>query len=173
MRLNSLRIVNYKGFADSGVIQLGKNWTVIVGRNNVGKSAILEAFAFDAFSNRPHRNISQDPRLPRSPESRVELSLNVTGSELERTFLAEKLEEVIVPVPAHGRTDIVTEAFLTGALTIELTKAAANPWTARSYKQLATQNAFAPPAISITEWLIANDKDHLSEVIGYVKNLIA
>lgn len=42
MKVSSVRIVNFKSFADTGEIQLGKV-NVLVGRNNHGKSAFIRA----------------------------------------------------------------------------------------------------------------------------------
>jgi predicted ATP-binding protein involved in virulence len=43
VRIESFRVVNYKSFADSEEIRLEPGFNVIVGRNNVGKTALAEA----------------------------------------------------------------------------------------------------------------------------------
>ena len=42
MRIDSIRLTNFQSFADSGEIALG-NLSLLIGRNNAGKSAILNA----------------------------------------------------------------------------------------------------------------------------------
>ncbi len=43
MRIERFRIVNYKSFADSGEVRFKPGFNVIVGRNNVGKTALAKA----------------------------------------------------------------------------------------------------------------------------------
>lgn len=127
MRLKSIRIVNYKGFDDSGVVPLGQHWTVVVGRNNAGKSAFLEAFAFNAFSNKPHRNIQQDPRLPRNDTSELELSLEISAKELEQAFLASGAADLWVPVPKPNSV-FFNETFLGKHLCFPIRKRGGGGW---------------------------------------------
>lgn len=42
MRISAVRIINFRGYRDSGLIQIG-NITAFIGRNDVGKSSILDA----------------------------------------------------------------------------------------------------------------------------------
>lgn len=41
MRISSFRISNYKSFIDSGEINLSPGFNVIIGQNNVGKTALF------------------------------------------------------------------------------------------------------------------------------------
>ncbi|HYI06460.1 MAG TPA: AAA family ATPase, partial [Reyranella sp.] len=104
MRLKSIRVINYKGFSDSEVVELGKNWTVIVGRNNVGKTAFLEAFPFGQFIDKPHRSIEQDPTAPRVPQSQSEISVEIMPSEIRQFFLGAG-GSIAIPVqgPEHAK----------------------------------------------------------------------
>ena len=56
MKLNKIRILNYKGFRDSRRIKLSPNFTVIVGKNNSGKSALLQSFRFQRAGEKAHRS---------------------------------------------------------------------------------------------------------------------
>jgi hypothetical protein len=134
MRLKSIRILNYKGFADSGPIALGNNWTAVVGRNNAGKTALLECFEFHNFSNKPHRNISQALGAPLAPESRVEISLSISGKELERALLVWG-NEVSIPVPDSDRTETFIQAkfFGTSNHTFTIYKTGGVDWRANQY----------------------------------------
>jgi predicted ATPase len=57
MKLQKIRLYNYKGFKDSGWIELSPNFTVVVGKNNSGKSAFLEGFRLQRSGNKPHLSI--------------------------------------------------------------------------------------------------------------------
>lgn len=60
MRLKSFRIKNYKSWSDSQEIVLGNGLNVIVGQNNSGKTAMLEAMSLN-FEGRPHLTIISKP----------------------------------------------------------------------------------------------------------------
>jgi hypothetical protein len=62
MKFSDIQIVNYKGFEDSGLIDLHPHINVLVGQNSAGKSAFLESFEFTrgAVSNSPHRSTNND-----------------------------------------------------------------------------------------------------------------
>lgn len=135
MRLRSIRVVNYKGFADSCVLDVGPHWTVVVGRNNAGKSALLEAFSAGELVNRPHRNPAQNPLLPRDPESVVHISLEVSGRELEFTFLRAGFGDCSIPVPDGQRSlESVENDFRELDLLLQIhTKGGTSDWWAASY----------------------------------------
>ena len=61
---------------------------LIVGSNNAGKSALLEALGL-CFSGRPHRSESAIPHPddPELPTSTVLVRATGSGMELKRTFL--------------------------------------------------------------------------------------
>lgn len=134
MRLTSIRIENYKGFADSGSIELGENWTVIVGRNNSGKSALLDALAVSQLSNRPHVNISQDPTYPRNPSSNFYYCLEAHGREIERAFLRHEIREAYLPVQPDLRNEAsVLDVFREHAHSLEICRSGTSSWNAMRY----------------------------------------
>lgn len=63
MQISRIRIQNFKSFRDSHWINLGPSWTVIVGQNNSGKTALLQSFRFSSCPNVPYRG-----PLPFQPE---------------------------------------------------------------------------------------------------------
>jgi predicted ATPase len=85
MKIRAIRIQNYKSFADTGWVQLGNHFTVLVGQNNVGKSAFLESFAVASRSpvDVPHRSSKRAPGEP-LPRSRFAYRLLVEGVEHKR-----------------------------------------------------------------------------------------
>ena len=52
MRISSIRIENFRGYLDTTSLSVGA-WTSIVGRNDVGKSTLLDARA----PTRGHRKV--------------------------------------------------------------------------------------------------------------------
>ncbi len=67
MRIKTFEIDHYKSFLASGEIYLTDGFNVIVGQNNVGKTALAEAISL-RFGNHPHRSRKT------MPESFTELS---------------------------------------------------------------------------------------------------
>lgn len=121
MRLKSIRIRNYKGFRDSELIELGRNWTVVVGRNNAGKSALLEVFSVRTFGDKPHRSISRSSEVPLDPHSQFDLVLEVSGKELERVFLSSGMSQLWVDVPDVATSeDFLRSHFLDGTLELSI-----------------------------------------------------
>lgn len=100
MRLTNIQIRNYKSFEDSGRIELAPGINVVVGRNNAGKSSLLEAMTC-RFDSRPHRSIRSVPQRdsPVNSWSRIDFALNLSGDELRKALLA-----------AGGRFRLPTEA---------------------------------------------------------------
>lgn len=56
MYLSKIRVKNYKSFNDSGKIEFKQGINIIVGQNNSGKTALLEALELNFIDN-PHKNI--------------------------------------------------------------------------------------------------------------------
>lgn len=83
MRIQSFQVINYKSFADSGEIHLEPGFNVIVGRNNVGKTALAEAMSL-RFPGKPHRSLTTVPTLgtPIDENSRAEVSIRLEANEL-------------------------------------------------------------------------------------------
>jgi predicted ATPase len=70
MRFQSVQVLNYKSFRDSGEIPLAPGFNVIVGKNDAGKSTLVEALSMQA-QNKPHRSLLTIPE-PDSPVLQVE-----------------------------------------------------------------------------------------------------
>jgi predicted ATPase len=111
MRLINARIINYRGFNDSGEIRFGTHATVIVGRNNVGKTGLLEAINLELGA--PHRNPKLrllDNGLP-DLTPRVLLTVAVERDEMSQFLLMSRTNPFWLPVPdtaMAGRTDHTT-----------------------------------------------------------------
>jgi hypothetical protein len=80
-------VVNYKGFLDSGFIELGESWNVIVGQNNAGKTAFIEGFRLARNQNKLHRNISFPRDFPYPTESSFTARMTFTREWLKNGWL--------------------------------------------------------------------------------------
>src|SRR5260221_6590667 len=65
MYINKFRLTNYKSYSDSGEVEFKPGFNIIVGQNNAGKTALLEALTLQ-FNGIPHRTIETVP-FPGAP----------------------------------------------------------------------------------------------------------
>jgi len=59
MHISHFQLFNYKSFRDSGALEFKPGINIIVGANNAGKTALLEALSLD-FENNPHRSLKTE-----------------------------------------------------------------------------------------------------------------
>jgi len=100
VRIEHIRIENYKGFRDTGQIPIGARFTVVAGQNNSGKTAFLEVMRAGSLTDKPYRRPQQiEEVLPPlfKPKSSIVFGISVSGPELER-FLILSGSSVNVPV---------------------------------------------------------------------------
>lgn len=99
MRLTSIRLRNFKCFADSGEVALSPSLNIFVGQNDSGKSTLLEALTLVQPAN-PHRSLRTVPTRSSSPQSisNVDIGFRFEGDEVQAwcrlrpTFLIPGLE---------------------------------------------------------------------------------
>ncbi len=98
MYIASFRIENYKSFRATDVVNLTPGFNVIVGQNNVGKTALIEALSLNAPS-KPHRSMKSlpTPTTPLPANSVVEVSFVLGRSEF--IDVLRGLPSVWVPNP--------------------------------------------------------------------------
>jgi predicted ATPase len=100
VHIEQIVIRNYKSYYESGPLQLTSGFNIIVGPNNVGKTALIEAVSLH-FTNKPHRSLRTMPQ-PRSrtePTSRVVLKVHLDAGEA-RQLLMDAVDDFWVPVHA-------------------------------------------------------------------------
>jgi predicted ATPase len=85
--LTRFRVSNYKSFRQSEELSFGPGFNVLVGQNNSGKSALLEALRLEVGPH-PHRSTSAVPVVGGHPLQRCEVSFTfrIDRSELHRLF---------------------------------------------------------------------------------------
>lgn len=110
MRLDAIKITNYKSYATTENILIAGKFTVLVGQNNAGKTAFLEALRPSAIGHNPHREPKRDetfvPVL--DPVSRVHLEISLSGRELQFRFLSRG-DNLVFPVSGHEEDKIRTQ----------------------------------------------------------------
>jgi AAA15 family ATPase/GTPase len=94
MYLSKFQLFNYKSFLDSGRLEFTPGINIIVGQNNSGKTALLEALALN-FDNVPHRSIKTLP----DPSSRIDEKSNI---EISLTFHKDEFRALINQFPPHS-----------------------------------------------------------------------
>ncbi|MEK6639822.1 MAG: AAA family ATPase [Nitrospirota bacterium] len=98
MRICSFEIRNYKSFLEPRELTFEEGFNLIVGQNNVGKTALLEALSL-RFMGKPHRSqlTAQNPTTVINPLSSALVKLAISGPEL-RELLLEYSGNFSVPV---------------------------------------------------------------------------
>src|SRR5687768_13163569 len=83
MVLKWFKISNYKSFYRTGDIKLTAGFNVIVGQNNAGKTALVEALSLRS-GNVPHRSPMTLPTrsTPLTDVTKVEATFDITSGEL-------------------------------------------------------------------------------------------
>jgi energy-coupling factor transporter ATP-binding protein EcfA2 len=89
MKLLKARILNYKSHRDSEDIDFSENMNVVVGKNDAGKSAFIEALSL-SFTAKPHRSQVTAPSASSLvvPRSEVEMLFELTGDDAQ-TYLSQ------------------------------------------------------------------------------------
>jgi predicted ATPase len=115
MYISHLRIENYKSYEDSGPIHFGQGLNIVIGKNNSGKSALLEALKIQEMPRYEHVNEDIDLRVPRS--QKIKITINMTQSEF-RDAIGDYF---IFPYPRSGKEIDVYEIFSREHIEILLT----------------------------------------------------
>ncbi|MBW4425899.1 MAG: ATP-binding protein [Nostoc desertorum CM1-VF14] len=87
MFIKKLQVFNYKSYLDSGLMEFSPGINIIVGRNNAGKTSLLEVLTLE-FENHPHRSLKTLPNKLSSiqEESKIQITLNIDKEEV-RSFI--------------------------------------------------------------------------------------
>jgi len=101
MHLSKFKISNYKSFQDSRLLKFTPGINIIVGQNNAGKTALLEALTLN-FDNVPHRSIKTLPTQSSITKevSKSEITLLLHNQEL-RNFLDYIESSLGIPYPNY------------------------------------------------------------------------
>jgi hypothetical protein len=101
MHFAKFKIENYKSFRSSGDLSFTPGFNVIVGRNDVGKTALVEGLSL-TFGTIPHRSEKtiRDRGAPSPLESRSYCTIHLPGDEMRDILLG--LPQFAVPLLSNG-----------------------------------------------------------------------
>src|SRR5262245_33293850 len=97
MRFISIQIKNYKSFDESQKIRLASGRNVVVGQNNSGKTALLEAISL-TFGREPHKTSRRPRGFPVPDLSDVLFDFALSGTEMKKVLLAAG-SQLHLPLP--------------------------------------------------------------------------
>jgi predicted ATPase len=100
MYISRFQLLNYKSFQDSGVLEFQPGINIIVGANNSGKTALLEALSL-SFKDIPHRSLKTAGYADSS--SRVQVSLVADKSAIKE--VAQRISSDFQFVYSANKTD--------------------------------------------------------------------
>ena len=99
MKISRIKLQNFKSFRESPWIGLSPSRTVVVGQNNSGKTALLQALRFGDNANAPRGPRAVPP--PAGLRSLFHADIVVDGRTLEDALKAS-MQQVYVPLPTPG-----------------------------------------------------------------------
>ncbi|MEI1376930.1 AAA family ATPase [Nostoc sp. UHCC 0926] len=99
MFIKKLQVFNYKSYLDSGLMEFSPGINILVGRNNAGKTSLLEVLTLD-FENHPHRSLKTLPNKLSSiqEESKIEITMHINKEEL-RSCIKHLSSPIGIPAP--------------------------------------------------------------------------
>ena len=105
MYIAKFQVTNYKSFYSSQELTLTPGFNVIVGPNNVGKTALVEAMSLH-FTDNPHRSMKTMPRpgMQVSNVSTVNIAFQLAEGEAEQ-LLIDSASNFFVPVGSRPQDE--------------------------------------------------------------------
>ena len=102
MHISKFQLFNYKSFQDSGLLEFTQGINIIVGQNNAGKTALLEALTLN-FGDVPHRSI----KTLKTPLSTLDNTLSKSKiyiylEKKELRLMIDQYLPLIIPMEANG-----------------------------------------------------------------------
>ena len=99
MYIKKLQVFNYKSYFDSGVIEFAPGVNIIVGKNNAGKTSLLEVLTLD-FEDHPHRSLKtlENKGMTLKEESKIEIIWEISTEEV-RNFMKQLSPNLGIPIP--------------------------------------------------------------------------
>jgi len=96
MKLARMRIQNAWCFLDTDYLSFAPGMTIVVGQNNVGKTALLSAIKFD-YTTPAHRSVANTPsRSAQPPQPQVTIEITGVGSEIDLLLARTENTEVTI-----------------------------------------------------------------------------
>lgn len=176
MLVKRLKVENYKGFRDSGWLEFGPGFNIIVGQNNAGKTALLEAFRLYRATNKPHRSSQHPKGQLANSHSKFEIDLIVDGVDLEDALTKQSGQQWI-PIP-KGETKSYLPKFF-GQTEIELSLSV-SPGQSFKARKIPTHNLFSQSqsilvnvtnnVIETSNTYIGGNNDDIPQLVPHIQN---
>jgi hypothetical protein len=102
MTIREFGVENYKCFAELTSLRLTPGFNLITGRNNAGKTALMEALS-QRFTAKPHRSLQKLPDIatPAHPTSTIKVTFSLEKKEL-LSMLNRPGTTWNIPLPMFG-----------------------------------------------------------------------
>jgi predicted ATPase len=97
MYIKSFHLKNFKSFGDSGKHKLDQHINVVVGQNNTGKTALLQAISYQ-LTPVPHKNSRLRREDMPDPRSTYDFEFVLSGQEFRDTLLSFE-SNLHIPIP--------------------------------------------------------------------------
>ncbi|WP_026103914.1 AAA family ATPase [Anabaena sp. PCC 7108] len=113
MYIKKLRVYNYKSYFDSGVMEFAPGVNIIVGKNNAGKTSLLEVMTLDFKEDHTHKSLKTLPNKSSriEEESKIEITLQIEKDKL-RNFIKNYSPNFLFPLPEGDVDDDIVEISL-------------------------------------------------------------
>src|SRR2546425_5487287 len=117
MSISTFQVENYKSFKSSGEIRFTAGFNVIVGRNNAGKSALIEALSLQ-FTERPHRSPQTAPRRSTQvdPHATCKITFTIHPEQAQTGLLEIGTFQIPTPPNRAAATLETFESLISGGL---------------------------------------------------------
>lgn len=123
MWIESIRVENYKRFRDTGHIALVRGMNVLVGQNDAGKTALIEALSKRGRSNMLHRSLLTVPSPGKGPygQSRIHRTIRLDGWEIREALAPHNIvsAQTVSPAELLAVAKLNEAAEVGGALLVE------------------------------------------------------
>lgn len=111
MKIVSFQVENHKSFRQATHMEFGSGFNVLVGKNNVGKTALLEAISLQ-FTQKPHRSLETMPfrHSTVNPSSQIKVNFEFTGHEFFDYFQRNNTNpetHFLVPFPREMAPNMI------------------------------------------------------------------
>ena len=102
MHISKIQVKNYKCFLDSGEIEFKPGFNIIVGKNDSGKSALLEVIG-PGLENKPHRSLNTVPstEIVLIDNSEKDIIFDVSRKDIITIFSGLR-KTFIIPLPNNN-----------------------------------------------------------------------
>jgi predicted ATPase len=123
MLLESMRLVSFQSFTDTGVISFKPGMNLLIGQNNVGKSALIRCLPFP-LRDEKHRSNSKW-RAFELQESKLDLRIRLTQAEMIEAGSRQRAVSLKAGLASTEQfKEVVKHVFQSPTLTVDLSRRA-------------------------------------------------